>query len=286
MRLPQLDRAAEGACLLVCRAMTTSVHVEIDDTPFVFHFHPTWHDWLTEAGLLGTGFIKRMQLLWWEIEVNEETMWPHHRHWFAAFEDDPEEIRTVILGQDPYPTPGRATGYSFEIDGMSDDSLRTIFEAIHKHCPKARIDYGSGDLSYWRSQGVLLLNAALSVCGSKPRKRTKNGVSIIEPRPRKIFKYWSTFTKGAVRVLCERRAYLVFVLWGRDATNFYTLPRGPITGQHGVVMSYHPSELAKTVKNPGEPALDLFQDVKHFKQVNDLLKQHGLVPIDWSTLPP
>lgn len=77
-----------------------------------------------EAELLGTHFIKRMQVLLWEMEENEEIMWPEPQRWLAAFEDDPEKIRVVLLGQDPYPTPHRATGHSFEIAGMADDSLR------------------------------------------------------------------------------------------------------------------------------------------------------------------
>ncbi|MFC0254690.1 uracil-DNA glycosylase [Massilia consociata] len=260
--------------------------MEIEDTPFVFRLHPTWYAWLNEAQLLGPHFTKRMQLLLREIEVNKETLWPVHTRWLAAFEDDPEKIRVVLLGQDPYPTPHRATGHSFEIAGMADDSLRTIYAAIHRTYPMARIDYECGDLSHWRNQGVLLLNAALSVCGNRLRLVKKKGELVMQNRPRQMFKYWSRFTKGALRVLCERRPYLVFMLWGRPATNCHTLPKGPIKGHHGVTMSYHPSDLAQTVSNPANPPLNLFQSVAHFRQVNNLLQAHYLEPIDWSTLPP
>lgn len=222
-------------------------------------------------------------------EMKTETMWPPPALWFKVFEDDPEVIRVVILGQDPYPTPHRATGYSFEIAGDVDDSLHVIFDSIKKQYKDARIDYQCGDLSHWRAQGVMLMNAALSVCGSRARTRTKKvdckELQVTETKPRKIYGIWSHFTKGAMRVLCKKQPYVVFVLWGRDAAKFHTLAKAPVKPPHGVVMSYHPSELAQTVANPGKPELKLFKDVEHFREVNNLLEGHGLTQIDWSNVP-
>lgn len=176
--------------------------------------------------------------------------------WFEAFNRTPfDKVRVVILGQDPYHGPGQAHGLCFSVlDGTRlPPSLINIYKELVE-------DVGikpptSGDLSPWADQGVLLLNATLTVEAFKAGSHQNKG--------------WEEFTDCAVAHLNEEREGLVFMLWGS-----YAQKKGQSidTSRHLVLRAPHPSPLS---------AHRGFLGCKHFSQANDYLQSRGLKPIDW-----
>lgn len=175
---------------------------------------------------------------------------------FNAFNTTPfEDVKVVILGQDPYHEPGQAMGLSFSVpEGvMLPPSLRNIYAEIRDELgtePPA-----SGDLTRWARQGVLLLNATLTVRQGQAASHQRRG--------------WEVFTDAAIRTLATEREHLVFMLWGAYAgakAQFIDAQR------HLVLRSAHPSPLSATRGFFGN---------HHFQLCNDYLKQWGQEPIAW-----
>lgn len=175
---------------------------------------------------------------------------------FNAFNTTPfENVKVVILGQDPYHEPGQAMGLSFSVpEGvMLPPSLRNIYAEIRNELgtePPA-----SGDLTRWAQQGVLLLNATLTVRQGQAASHQRRG--------------WEIFTDAAIRTLAAEREHLVFMLWGAYAgakAQFIDAHR------HLVLRSAHPSPLSATRGFFGN---------HHFQLCNDYLKQWGQEPIAW-----
>jgi len=175
---------------------------------------------------------------------------------FNAFNTTPfEDVKVVILGQDPYHEPGQAMGLSFSVpEGvMLPPSLRNIYAEIRNELgtePPA-----SGDLTRWARQGVLLLNATLTVRQGQAASHQRRG--------------WEVFTDAAIRTLAAEREHLVFMLWGAYAgakAQFIDAQR------HLVLRSAHPSPLSATRGFFGN---------HHFQLCNDYLKQWGQEPIAW-----
>ena len=175
---------------------------------------------------------------------------------FNAFNTTPfEDVKVVILGQDPYHEPGQAMGLSFSVpEGvMLPPSLRNIYAEIRDELgtePPA-----SGDLTRWARQGVLLLNATLTVRQGQATSHQRRG--------------WEVFTDAAIRTLATEREHLVFMLWGAYAgakAQFIDAQR------HLVLRSAHPSPLSATRGFFGN---------HHFQLCNDYLKQWGQEPIAW-----
>lgn len=175
---------------------------------------------------------------------------------FSAFDSTPfDQVKAVIIGQDPYHGPGQANGLCFSVNPGIDipPSLRNIFKEIHD-------DTGApipadGDLSRWARQGVLLLNSSLTVREHQPKSHSGRG--------------WEQFTDAAVHALAEQRDNLVFLLWGSDAIrkgNFIDRNR------HLVLTSPHPSPLS---------AHRGFFGNRHFSSANQYLAAHGKTPIQW-----
>ena len=193
-------------------------------------------------------------------EKREHRVYPPGGEMFAAFEHTPlDKVRVVVLGQDPYHGPGQANGLSFSVRRgvQTPPSLAHIFKELRDDLgvPPAR----HGDLTAWADQGVLLLNATLSV-----REQTANS-----HRGRG----WETFTDRVVQALGERRQGLVFVLWGSSALQKAArIDRS----RHHVVSSPHPSPLS---------ASRGFFGSRPFSAVNAWLTARGEPPIDWA-LPP
>lgn len=165
------------------------------------------------------------------------------------------DIRVVILGQDPYHGPGQAHGLSFSVPpGVAiPPSLQNIYKEIDA-------EYGpgmprSGDLTRWARQGVLLLNATLTVEHSLAGSHQRKG--------------WEEFTDAVIRVVAERCEHVVFLLWGS-----YAQKKGAIIdrARHCVLQSPHPSPLS---------AHRGFLGNGHFKKANAYLEAHGRQPIDW-----
>lgn len=185
----------------------------------------------------------------------ERRVFPAKPQVFRAFTTDLNEAKVVILGQDPYHTPGAAHGLAFSVPDSQPipPSLVNIYKEIDA-------EYGehhnpTGNLRNWQQQGVLLLNNVLTVEAHKAGSHRGHG--------------WETFTEAVVRHLNECRPHLVFLLWGRDARNKKSLID---TSKHLVLESAHPSPLS---------AHQGFFGNGHFKQANAFLKEHGLTEIIW-----
>ena len=184
-----------------------------------------------------------------------EIVYPPGNLIFNAFNLTPfERVRAVILGQDPYHGAHQAMGLSFSVPhGVRiPPSLVNIYKEI-----KSDLDISepaSGDLSYWAKQGVLLLNASLSVGANRANSHSGFG--------------WQIFTDAVIKILSAKRQNLVFMLWG----NFAKAKSALIDAQrHLILTAAHPSPLAGGA----------FFGCKHFSRCNEYLRAHGLGEIDW-----
>lgn len=171
-----------------------------------------------------------------------------------AFQRPLADVRVLIVGQDPYPTPGHPIGLSFAVDAH----VRPLPRSLSNIYRELRDDLGiepapHGDLSAWSDQGVMLLNRVLTVAPGAPASHRGWG--------------WEAVTEHAIRTLVARDAPLVAVLWGRDAAGLR-----PLLGGTPIVASAHPSPLS---------ASRGFFGSKPFSQVNALLERQGAAPVDW-----
>ena len=171
-----------------------------------------------------------------------------------AFRAPFDEVRVLIVGQDPYPTPGHAIGLSFAVDR----GVRPVPRSLQNIYAELRDDLGiptpaHGDLTRWAEQGVLLLNRSLTVqAGASGSHRGKG---------------WEAVTESAIRALVARGTPLVAILWGRDAATLR-----PLLASTPVIASAHPSPLS---------AHNGFFGSKPFSRANELLVAAGGEPIDW-----
>ena len=184
-----------------------------------------------------------------------EIVYPPGNLIFNAFNLTPfERVRAVILGQDPYHGAHQAMGLSFSVPrGVRiPPSLVNIYKEIKSDLGISEPE--SGDLSYWAKQGVLLLNASLSVGANRANSHSGFG--------------WQVFTDAVIKILSARRQNLVFMLWG----NFAKAKSALIDAQrHLILTAAHPSPLAGGA----------FFGCKHFSRCNEYLRAHGLGEIDW-----
>lgn len=189
-------------------------------------------------------------------EYLAKTVFPQPKQIFRAFElCPPKETRVVILGQDPYHTPGVADGLAFSTHSGNQipPSLQNIFKEIESEfdgqCNK------DPDLTRWARQGVLLLNASLSVQKSEPNSHSKYG--------------WHTFTDAVISAISDNCENVVFILWGAFAKEKTWLIDET---QHCILTSTHPSPLS---------AHRGFFGNNHFKKTNEYLKENGRKEINW-----
>lgn len=179
---------------------------------------------------------------------------PAGPHVLRAFERPLADVRVLIVGQDPYPTPGHAVGLSFSVAAdvrPLPPSLRNIFDELVSDLGVPRPS--TGDLTPWADHGVLLLNRALTVQpGASASHRGKG---------------WEEVTEAAIRGLVARGGPLVAILWGSDARKL-----GPLLGSTPRVESVHPSPLS---------ARNGFFGSKPFSRANALLVEQGAEPVDW-----
>jgi len=189
-------------------------------------------------------------------EYQSQTVFPPGKEIFHAFDcADFDTVKVVILGQDPYHGPGQANGLCFSVrEGVvMPPSLKNIFKEIQsdlgKPFPK------SGDLQRWADQGVLLLNATLTVRASSPGSHQNKG--------------WEQFTDAVIKEISDKKNNVVFLLWGA-----YAQKKGEIIdrSRHLVLMSAHPSPFS---------ADRGFFGNKHFSKTNEYLKSKGLTEINW-----
>lgn len=189
-------------------------------------------------------------------EYQTYTIYPPGKLIFNAFNLCPfDKVKVVIIGQDPYHEPGQAQGLCFSVNkGIPfPPSLVNIFKEIKNDLGKDMPQ--DGDLTRWTKQGVLLLNATLTVRAHQAGSHQNKG--------------WEEFTDAAIKALNEEREHLVFILWGG-----YARRKGAIIdrSRHLVLESAHPSPLS---------AYHGFFGNKHFSRTNDYLTEHGETPIDW-----
>ena len=192
-----------------------------------------------------------------KAEYALHTCYPKGKDVFAAFDHSPfNETKVVIIGQDPYHGPGQANGLCFSVkDGISHPpSLINIFKEIETDLGKPYPQ--SGNLERWAEQGVLLLNATLTVRSHEAGSHQKRG--------------WETFTDAVIKKLSDKREGLIFLLWGGFAKKKAAL----IDKQkHHILTSGHPSPLSA---NRG-----YWFGNKHFSRTNEILRQKGEAPINW-----
>ena len=188
-------------------------------------------------------------------EYETKTIFPRKELVFRAFATDLNSIKVVILGQDPYHTPGAAEGLAFSVPASQPipPSLVNIYKEIdddigHHANPR-------GSLASWQKQGVLLLNTVLTVEAHRAGSHRGKG--------------WETFTTEVIKYLNAERPHLVFILWGRDARNKKVLIDA---SKHLILESAHPSPLS---------AYHGFFGSRPFSKCNTWLEQHGLEPVEW-----
>ncbi len=192
-------------------------------------------------------------------EYLSKTIYPKPKDMFRAFDAAPfEDVKVVILGQDPYHGAGQANGLCFAVqpDTALPPSLQNIFKEIRADLAEAGIEpQPDGDLSRWAKQGVLLLNATLTVRASTPGSHQNHG--------------WEQFTDAAIRALSDNREHLVFMLWGN-----YAKQKGAHIdrSKHLVLEAAHPSPFS---------AHSGFFGSRHFSKANAYLREHGMKEIDW-----
>ena len=237
---------------LSCTRFALSLHLDKSSVMNV-QIEPSWKQRL--AGEFGkpyfaalTDFVRQ--------EYRTATCYPPGKLIFNAFNLCPfDKVKVVIIGQDPYHGSGQAHGLCFSVnDGVPfPPSLQNIFKEI-------RDDVGtpvpqSGNLTRWAEQGVLLLNATLTVRAHQAGSHQRHG--------------WEEFTDAAIRALAEERDHLVFILWGA-----YAQRKGAFIdrSRHLVLASAHPSPLS---------AYNGFFGNRHFSLANAYLEQHGETPIKW-----
>jgi len=185
------------------------------------------------------------------------TIYPSGSLIFNAFSLTPyEKVKVIILGQDPYHNVNQAMGLSFSVpDGMKPPpSLVNIFKELHK-------DIGmqipsSGNLTAWAQQGVLLLNAVLTVRANEPASHAKIG--------------WTKFTDDVIQTLSLHKTGLVFILWGNFAQEKIKLID---SSKHKILKAAHPSPFS---------AYNGFFGCKHFSETNEYLVKNNIDPIDWA----
>ena len=178
---------------------------------------------------------------------------PSPKNFFRAFDFcELNKVKVVIIGQDPYHTPGMPNGLAFSVnrDSKLPPSLKNIFKELEADLG---IKNSSGDLSEWSKQGVLLLNTSLSVCAGLPASHSNIG--------------WEKFTNSAIDEL-QKKKNIIFLLWGKHAQK-----KGELIKEHNFILeAAHPSPLSA---NNG------FFGCAHFSTVNNLLISLGVDPIDW-----
>ncbi len=189
-------------------------------------------------------------------KLQGKTIYPAGSQIFNAFNKTSfENLKVVLLGQDPYHGPGQAMGLSFSVpDGVKPPpSLVNIFKELNKDLgvPIPR----TGNLTKWAEQGVLLLNASLTVRANEPNSHAKIG--------------WHTFTDAVIQKISVNRKNVVFLLWGAFARQKQIFID---SSRHLVLQAAHPSPYSA----------DNFFGCGHFCKANDYLVKHGIEPIDWS----
>ena len=214
--------------------------------------------WLSELqGEFEQPYMQQLRAFLQQEKAAGKTVFPPGALVFNALNSTPlDQVRVVIIGQDPYHGPGQAHGLSFSVPPgvRTPPSLQNIFKEIHRDLGLPIPPHGC--LQSWAEQGVLLLNAVLTVEQAQAGSHAKRG--------------WERFTSRVIEIINARREHCVFLLWGS-----YAQRKGEQIDRqrHCVLTSVHPSPLS---------AHRGFIGNGHFSAANQYLVEHGLTPIDWS----
>ena len=218
---------------------------------------PGWKKALTKE--FESEYFRQIKSFLLEEKKKNVTIYPPGPEIFNAFNLTPfDHVKAVILGQDPYHGKGQAHGLCFSVkNGVKPPpSLVNIYKELHNDIGFEIPD--SGNLTRWTRQGVLLLNAILTVRAGQPASHRNIG--------------WENFTDAAIRAISEKREHVVFLLWGKFAQNKDHLID---SSKHLVLKAAHPSPYSA---NNG------FFGCRHFSKTNSYLSKNGKEPIDWELL--
>ncbi len=226
----------------------------MDQTTVKPVIHESWLEALQQE-FTSPYFLQLKQFLL--DEKKKHVIYPPGSRIFAAFDHTPfNAVKVVVLGQDPYHGPGQANGLCFSVnDGIpKPPSLINIFKELQSDVGVPLP--GNGNLEPWARQGVLLLNATLTVRARNAGSHQNKG--------------WESFTDAAIRTLSDKRSGLVFLLWGNYAQAKVQLID---SGKHHILQAPHPSPFS---------AARGFFGCRHFSATNRLLRDQGKEEIDWS----
>ena len=219
----------------------------------MIELHNSWDKYLADE-FEKPYYVALRQFL--EEEYQTQTIYPSMPDIFNALKTTSyDDVKVVILGQDPYHGEGQAHGMAFSVQPgvKTPPSLVNIYKELHEtmgcYIPN------NGYLMKWAKQGVLLLNTVLTVRAGKPQSHKGKG--------------WETFTDRVISILNERKDPVIFVLWGAPAKKKASLITSP---QHKILTAAHPSPLS---------AYNGFFGCNHFNQINEYLKEMGKTPIDF-----
>lgn len=215
--------------------------------------HESWKEALNDE--FGKPYFSELKKFLIE-EKTKYIVYPPGNLIFNSFNKTPfDQVKVVLLGQDPYHGSGQAHGLCFSVPKgiVPPPSLVNIFKEIHADIGLPVPNHGN--LEAWASQGVLLLNATLTVQANKPLSHQNKG--------------WETFTDRVIQVLSEKKNGLVFLLWGRNAKAKETFID---VSKHFILKAAHPSPFS---------ADSGFFGCKHFSKTNGILQKQSLIPIDW-----
>ncbi len=215
-----------------------------------------WKDLLAEEWNLP--YMKELKAFLEAEAAAGREVYPPKDEVFAALTQTPfDQVQVVVMGQDPYHGPGQAHGLSFSVPKgvQPPPSLQNIFKEIESDLGVPRPKHGC--LLDWAKQGVLLLNATLTVRAHEAKSHHGRG--------------WERFTDRIVQLLCAREDPIAFLLWGRSALEKFKHVQAP--ARHLVLTAAHPSPLS---------AYAGFLGCRHFSKVNEFLTKMGKNPIDWS----
>jgi len=202
-------------------------------------------------------YMKNLKAFLLNEKQEGRTIYPPGRCIFNAFNHTPfEQVKAVILGQDPYHGPNQAYGLAFSVKkGVPiPPSLKNIYKELQQDIPGFRYP-SHGMLNKWADEGVLLLNAVLTVRAGDAGSHQNKG--------------WERFTDFAIHQLSEQRSGIVFLLWGK-----YAQSKKPLIDakKHYILKAAHPSPLS---------AFNGFFGCRHFSMTNKILEENGKKPIDW-----
>jgi uracil-DNA glycosylase len=214
--------------------------------------HPDWENFIRPE-LEKPYYIELKNFL--KKEMQTKTIYPKTENWFNALSLSPDEVKVIIIGQDPYHGDNQAHGFSFSVQkGVAiPPSLVNIYKEIAREF-NVEMSKKNGDLTPWVNQGVMLLNSILTVERNRAASHRGQG--------------WETFTDKIIQTISDNFDNKVFMLWGNYAIGKQNLID---KNRHLILTSAHPSPLARGA----------FDGNGHFLKANEYLKEHNMNPIDW-----